>query len=64
MLSRSREKAKLKAAPIRFVEPMYAQLVQQLPDGKDWLYEVKLDGYRCLAGKDGAGVTTVVAAWE
>jgi bifunctional non-homologous end joining protein LigD len=36
---------------------MYAQLVQQLPDGKQWLYEVKFDGYRCLAGKDGAGVT-------
>ena len=36
---------------------MYAQLVQQLPDGNDWLYEVKFDGYRCLAGKDTAGVT-------
>jgi bifunctional non-homologous end joining protein LigD len=36
---------------------MYAQLVQNLPDGKDWLYEVKFDGYRCLAGRDAAGVT-------
>jgi bifunctional non-homologous end joining protein LigD len=35
---------------------MYAQLVQQLPDGKDWLYEVKFDGYRCLAARDTAGV--------
>jgi ATP-dependent DNA ligase len=33
-------KAKPKAATVQFVEPMYAQLVQQLPDGKDWLYEV------------------------
>src|SRR5687767_13499079 len=45
------------AATVQFVEPMYAQLVQQLPDGKDWFYEVKFDGYRCLAGRDTAGVT-------
>jgi len=31
---------------IRFVEPMYARLVQKLPEGEDWLYEVKFDGYR------------------
>jgi len=36
---------------------MYAELVQQLPDGNEWLYEVKFDGYRCLAGRDSAGVT-------
>lgn len=36
---------------------MYAQLVQQLPNGKDWLYEVKFDGYRYLAGRDATGVT-------
>jgi len=27
------------------VEPMYARLVNELPEGKDWLYEVKFDGY-------------------
>jgi ATP-dependent DNA ligase len=36
---------------------MYARAVQQLPEGKDWLYEVKFDGYRCLAGRDSTGVT-------
>ena len=36
---------------------MYAQLVQQLPNSNDRLYEVKFDGYRCLAGKDTAEVT-------
>jgi len=46
-----------RAATVQFVEPMYAQLVQQLPEGNEWLYEVKFDGYRCLAGKDGTGVT-------
>jgi ATP-dependent DNA ligase len=57
MLEPKPGKAKSKAATVRFVEPMYAQLVQQLPEGKDWLYEVKFDGYRCLAGKDAVGVT-------
>ena len=36
---------------------MYAQAVQKLPEGQEWLYEVKLDGYRCLAGRDSTGVT-------
>ena len=35
---------------LKFIEPMYARL-NKLPEGKEWLYEVKLDGYRCLAGK-------------
>jgi bifunctional non-homologous end joining protein LigD len=42
---------------IRFIEPMYARLVQNLPEGPEWLYEVKFDGYRCLAGRDSSGVT-------
>ena len=29
----------------------------KLPEGQEWLYEVKFDGYRCLAGRDSAGVT-------
>jgi ATP-dependent DNA ligase len=29
---------------------------QQLPEIKDWLYEVKFDGYRCLADQDSTGV--------
>ena len=36
---------------------MYALVVQKLPEGKEWLYEVKFDGYRCLAGRDTSGVT-------
>ena len=50
-------KSATKAATVQFVEPMYAQLVQQLPEGSEWLYEVKFDGYRCLAARDAAGVT-------
>src|SRR5207249_2378416 len=47
----------LPRAKLRFIEPMYARLVQNLPEGKEWLYEVKFDGYRCLAGKNTDGVT-------
>jgi DNA ligase D-like protein (predicted ligase) len=36
---------------------MYALPVQKLPHGQEWLYEVKFDGYRCLAGRDSTGVT-------
>jgi bifunctional non-homologous end joining protein LigD len=35
---------------------MAAQLVKQLPEGDEWLYEVKLDGYRALLIKDGERV--------
>ena len=46
-----------KATKIQFIEPMYALGVRNLPEGPDWLYEIKLDGYRCLAGKDASGVS-------
>src|SRR5215472_15999326 len=36
---------------------MYALAVQNIPEDKEWLYEVKFDGYRCLAGRNKAGVT-------
>src|SRR5262245_56705648 len=36
---------------------MYARLLQSLPHGQEWLYEVKFDGYRCLAGRDASSVT-------
>jgi len=45
------------AENLRFIEPMYARLVHELPVGNEWLYEVKFDGYRCLAGRDASGVT-------
>ena len=40
----------------RFVPPMAAELVDRLPEGPDWMYEVKLDGYRALVIKNGADV--------
>lgn len=49
-----------KAAPttassgaLGFVEPMKARLAEAPPKSKDWIYEIKFDGYRALAFKDG-----------
>ena len=39
-----------------FQPPLAAVAVKALPEGDDWLYEVKLDGYRALIIKDGDGV--------
>jgi bifunctional non-homologous end joining protein LigD len=44
--------------PVRpaFVPPMAALLVDRLPEGSGWLYEVKFDGYRALLIKNSASV--------
>ncbi|HYQ98306.1 MAG TPA: DNA polymerase ligase N-terminal domain-containing protein, partial [Candidatus Nitrosocosmicus sp.] len=42
---------------IRFIEPMLSETVEELPeDSHLWSYEIKLDGYRCLALCDESGV--------
>ena len=40
----------------RFIEPMLLLSTEKLPQGSDWLYEIKLDGYRALAIKTGGQV--------
>jgi hypothetical protein len=35
---------------------MAATLVPRLPEGEEWLYELKLDGYRALLIKDGTRI--------
>jgi DNA ligase D-like protein (predicted ligase) len=35
----------------RFIEPMLLLRTEKLPEGPDWNYEIKLDGYRALAIK-------------
>jgi hypothetical protein len=40
----------LPAAKIRFIEPMYARLVNELPEGKEWIYEVKFTATAVLPG--------------
>ncbi len=38
------------------VAPMEALLAERLPDGPDWQYEPKWDGFRCIAIRSGNGV--------
>jgi len=45
---------KVKAA---FIEPMDCLPVAKLPEGPQWLWEIKLDGYRAVAVKSGGAVT-------
>jgi ATP-dependent DNA ligase len=47
----TKELLTLPAAKLRFIEPMHPSDVWELPDGPEWTYEAKLDGYRCLAAK-------------
>ena len=52
--------AKLKKMPVEkqpgFVKPQLALLAAKPPEEKGWLHELKLDGYRMQARKDGHGV--------
>jgi hypothetical protein len=32
---------------LRFIEPQLASPVDQPPDSKAWIHEIKYDGYRC-----------------
>ncbi len=43
--------------PFTDAAPMLLKLVDQVPDGEDWLYELKYDGYRILAYLEGGGAT-------
>ena len=40
------------AEPPAFITPMAAQVVKKLPEGDEWIYELKVDGYRALIIKD------------
>ncbi|HJT67260.1 MAG TPA: non-homologous end-joining DNA ligase [Pyrinomonadaceae bacterium] len=47
----------LPPARLDFVKPMLAKPVSSLPAGANWVYELKLDGYRTLVLKDRSVVT-------
>ena len=40
-----------------FIEPMQCKPVAALPVGEKWTFEIKFDGYRCIAVKRGREVT-------
>src|ERR1051325_173610 len=48
---------KLHKARLDFVNPMLAKSVDELPSGKHWVYEFKLDGYRALVMKKRRAIT-------
>ena len=50
---------RLPSAKARFVEPMKARLVEKPPTHGDWLYELKFDGIRAIAIKDGRRVSLI-----
>ena len=50
---------RLPSANARFVEPMKARLVEKPPTHGDWLYELKFDGIRAIAIKDGRRVSLI-----
>ncbi len=50
---------KLPTAKPRFIEPMKAKLVEEPPTHGDWVYELKFDGIRAVAIKDGKKVSLI-----
>jgi bifunctional non-homologous end joining protein LigD len=48
--------ASASAMPARFIEPMLLLRTDALPAGPQWLYELKLDGYRAIAFKRNGAV--------
>jgi bifunctional non-homologous end joining protein LigD len=51
--------SRLPKRKIAFVEPMKAVLVDTLPKGADWVYELKFDGVRALALKRGKNIELI-----
>jgi DNA ligase D-like protein (predicted ligase) len=47
----------LPKARLDFISPMLAKLTEQLPSGSDWVYELKLDGYRTIVMKRRGKIT-------
>ena len=40
-----------------FIQPMECLSVSKLPDGPNWVWEIKLDGYRAIAVKNGGNTS-------
>src|SRR5204862_3797615 len=42
---------------VRMLQPMEARSVEAVPEGTQWQYEPKWDGFRCILVRDGELVT-------
>src|SRR6266404_2473136 len=49
----------LPSAKPRFIEPMKPRLVEKPPPNGEWIYELKFDGIRAIAVKDGGKVNLI-----
>ena len=47
----TKEQTILKRTDPAFIEPMQCKPVTVLPESKNWTFEIKFDGYRCIAVK-------------
>lgn len=57
---KTRRAGKPKTAPMaRMVSPQLATLVEIAPEGDDWIYEIKYDGYRMLSRIDNGKVKII-----
>ncbi len=56
---KKKDESNLPKARPRFVEPMKPKLMEQPPTTGDWIYELKFDGIRALAIKDGRTVQLI-----
>jgi ATP-dependent DNA ligase len=43
----AKRRSNLNRSKLRFIEPQLPSLVDQPPEGKHWIHEIKHDGYRC-----------------
>lgn len=48
--------AKPKTTSARFIDPMLLLRTESLPSGDQWVYELKLDGYRAIAFKTNGAI--------
>jgi ATP-dependent DNA ligase len=46
----------LRTSPSGFIEPCLPSPADRLPDGPDWVHEIKHDGYRLMARRDPIGI--------
>ncbi len=53
------ELKELPAGKPRFIPPMKPKLLEEAPTGGDWVYELKFDGFRIIAVKNGDKVNLV-----
>ena len=47
---------RLRTLPAGFIEPCLPTSSKRPPSGDGWLHEIKHDGFRCIARKDGKRV--------